>query len=244
MPKAARWFASLPVAFTLLSAGCHARMMVDPALTAKAPEQPVSGVAFATFRKPVTFGVYTAKVTKGGFQTTSRTSLGPYERETKKQAFEYSLAGGAPASWANSCAYGSSKQGALFAISNDAGLVCTMVPEGAGGWQLELKSAGKLYGPNSLSGSMTDGTTTLSIKMVHQLQGRSFASAEPVGYEIRDAGGAAVAAVQIFAPHHVWIDPGLPVELQTAIAAAAAGLLVSAQSTSDLNDRQPKTSLR
>lgn len=230
-----RFVASL-FALSLVSAGCSARMQLDPALTAKAPEQPVSGTAFASFRKPVTFGAYTATLTKGGFTTTTRTSAGPYQRESSKQAFDYTLVGGTPASWTGSCAYGASKQGVLFPISNDAGLVCTMVPDSGGGWQLELKSKGKLYGPNSLTGSMTDGTTTLSIAMVHKLAGAAFSSAEPVGYEIRDAGGVAIAAVQIFNPQFVWIDPGLPADLQTAIAAAAAGLLVSGKSTRDIND--------
>lgn len=224
-------------ALSLLSAGCSAaRMQLDPALTAKAPEQAVSGTAFAAFRKPVTFGAYTATLTKGGFQTNKSTSVGPYQRKESKQAFDFSLVGGTPASWAGSCAYGTSKQGVLFPISNDAGFVCTMVPQGAGGWQLELKSQGKLYGPNTLSGSMTDGTTTLSIAMVHKLAGSAFSSSGPVGYEIRDAGGVAVAAVQIFNPQFVWIDPGLPPEVQTAIAAAAAGLLVSGSAASDIND--------
>ncbi|MBZ5710586.1 hypothetical protein [Nannocystis pusilla] len=224
-------------ALSFAAAGCSARMQLDPVLTAKAVEQPVKGTAWAAFRKPVTFAGYTAKVTKGGFQTNTSTSLGPYERQQSKQKFEYSLVGGTPASWTGACAYGQSSQEVLFPISNDAGLVCTMRPESGGGWQLELKSQGKLYGPNSLSGSMTDGTTTLSIAMVHRLANSAFQSTKPVGYEIRDAGGAAIAAVQIFNPQFVWIDPGLPAELQTAIAAAAAGLLVSAKSAEDINEK-------
>ncbi|MCY0986301.1 hypothetical protein OV203_04125 [Nannocystis sp. ILAH1] len=94
-------------ALSLLSAGCSAaRMQLDPALTAKAPEQAVSGTAFAAFRKPVTFGAYTATLTKGGFQTNKSTSVGPYQRKESKQAFDFSLVGGTPASWAGSCAYG------------------------------------------------------------------------------------------------------------------------------------------
>lgn len=228
---------SLLVVLSVLTAGCSAaRMQLDPALTARAPEQAVSGTAFAQFRKPVTFAGYTATLTKGGFQTNSKTSVGPYQRSSSKQSFEFALTGGTPASWAGSCAYGTSKQGVLFPISNDAGFVCTLVPEGAGGWQLELKSGGRLYAANTLSGTMTDGATTLSIAMVHKLAGSSFASASPVGYEIHDAGGVAVAAVQIFNPQFVWIDPGLPVEVQTAIAAAATGLLVSGNAASDIND--------
>lgn len=225
-------------ALVVAPAGCSAaRMQLDPQLVARAPEQPVSGVAFASFRKPVTFGSYTAKLTKGGFVTSTKTSAGPYERSSKKQAFEFTLTGGTPASWAGSCAYGASKQGVLFPISNDAGLVCTLVPQSGAGWQLELASGGKLYAPNTLSGTMTDGTTKLSIAMVHQLAGAAFQSASPVGYEVRDASGAAIAAVQILNPNFVWIDPQLPPELQSAIAAAATGLLVSGKVTSDINDR-------
>lgn len=225
------------VALFALSAGCSsARMQLDPQLVARAPEQPVKGVAFAQFRKPVTFGPYTATLTRGGFQKGSKTSIGPYARESRSQEFEFTLTGGGQASWSGSCAFGTSKQGVLFPISDDAGLVCTLVPQGGGGWQLELASKGKLYGPNSLSGAMTDGATKLSIAMVHQIAGAAFASSKPVGYEIRGAGGAAVAAVQIFNPQFVWIDPQLPAEVQAAIAAAAAGLLVSADAASDINE--------
>lgn len=220
-----------------LSVGCSsARMQLDPQLVAKAPEQPVKGVALATFRKPVTFGAYTAKLTRGGFQKGSKTTIGPYERESKSQEFEFTLAGGGQASWSGSCAFGTSKQGVLFPISNDAGFVCTLSPPSGSGWQLELASQGKLYAPNSLSGAMTDGTTKLSIAMVHKIAGSAFTSSKPVGYEFRDESGAAVAAVQILNPHLVWIDPQLPAGVQAAIAAATVGLLVSKEAASDINE--------
>ncbi|MDC0719460.1 hypothetical protein [Nannocystis bainbridge] len=236
MPSSSLPSVALLFALSSLSACSAARMQLDPALTARAPEQAVSGSAWAQFRKPVTYAGYTATLTKGGWKTEKSASVGPYKRKESEQNFEFSLVGGTPASWAGSCSYGTSKQGVLFPISNDAGLVCTMMPQGAGGWQLELRSGGKLHGPNTLSGSMTDGATTMSIAMVHKLANAAFSSAQPVGYEIRDAGGVAVAAVQIFNPQFVWIDPGLPVETQTAIAAAAAGLLLSSNAASDIND--------
>lgn len=217
-------------------AGCSARMVLDPKLAASAPETPVSGVAFAQFRKPVVFGPYTATLTRGGFTRTSSTNLGPYQRQTTKKNFEFTLQGGAPASWQGKCSYGASEQAVLFPISDDAGFVCTLVPDGAAGWQLQLASQGKLLKANTLTGTMTDGTTTLKIAMVHRLEQAAFASAGPVGYEFRDASGAAVAAVQVFNPQKVWIDPSLPPALQTAIAAGAVGLLVSADAAASINE--------
>lgn len=218
-----------------LGACTAARMELDPKLATSAPEQPVRGAAWAQFRKSVTFGAYTAKLTKGGFTTTSSTRAGPYERDTTRQAFEFVMQGGTPASWQGACSYGTSRQAVLFPIKDDAGFVCTLIPEGAPGWQLHLASQGKLYQVNTLSGTLTDGTTTFSVAMVHRLQRASFASASPVGYQLRDAGGAAVAAVQTLQPQTIWVDPALPIEHQTAIAAAAVGLLVSSGAASSIN---------
>lgn len=220
-----------------LAACTAARMELDPRLATAAPEQPVSGAAWAQFRKPVRFGAFTATLTKGGFTSTSSTHAGPYERETTRQAFEFTMQGGTPASWQGACSYGTSRQAVLFPINDDAGFVCTLVPDGAQGWQLQLASQGKLYQANTLTGTLTDGTTTFSIAMVHRLQQAAFDSATPVGYAIRDAGGAAVAAVQTFQPQKLWIDPALPIEHQTAIAAAAVGLLVSSGATSTINNK-------
>lgn len=220
-----------------LAMGCAtARIELDPQLAASAPEQKVEGVAWAAFRKPVTFGGYEGKITKGGWTTESKTQAGPYQRNEKRESFEFAMNGGGPASWAGACSYGEKNQSVLFPISDEAGFVCTLVPQGAGGWQLQLASKGGMYSAKTLVGSMTDGTTTLSITMLHKLAGVSFKSARPVGYELRDAGGTAVAAVQIFSPHTVWIDPKLPAELQTAIAAGAFGLLFSANTVDDIND--------
>lgn len=220
-----------------MAGGCTAaRMQLDPALHAAAPEQQVSGVAWAQFRKPMNFAGYTATVTRGGWKKTSQTKIGPYQRAESEQSFTYAMSGGTPASWTGSCSFGTSKQGVLFPISDDAGLVCVLLPQGGGGWQLQLASKGELYRANTLTGTMTDGKTTLSIAMVHQLAGAAFQSARPVGYEIRDAAGVAVAAVQTGGPHFVWIDPRLPVEQQTAIAAGAFGLLVTGSAADDINE--------
>lgn len=219
--------------------GCAAaRIELDPQLAASAPEQKAEGVAWAQFRKPVTFGGYTGKITKGGFTNETKVKAGPYQRNETKQKFEFMMTGGTPGEWAGNCTYGEADQSVLFPISDEASFVCTLVPQGAGGWQLQLTSKGGMYQPKTLAGSMTDGTTTLSITMLHKLAGAAFASARPVGYELRDAGGKAVAAVQISGPHFVWIDPGLPVETQTAIAAGAFGLLFSGSAVDDINERK------
>lgn len=246
MPLHLRRFASSfqPSSLALLYAaglvvvtGCTtARMQLDPQLATNAPEQPVSGLSLAQFRKPVTFGPYTAVLTKGGFKRTTNTGIGPYKSSKTKQDFAFTMNGGTPASWAGTCSYGTSQRSVLFPVNNDAGLVCTLVPEGAGGWQLVLASEGKLYGPNSLSGTLTDGKANFGVAMVHRLANSSFSSSEPVGYEIRDAAGVAVAAVQIFNSGQVWIDPRLPVEQQTALATGAMALLVSRSAASDINE--------
>ncbi len=220
-----------------LATGCTAaRMQLDPQLASNAPEQPVSGLSLAQFRKPVTFGPYSATLTRGGFKSTTETGIGPYKQKKTEQPFAFTMAGGTPASWVGDCSYGTSQRSVLFPINNDAGLVCTLVPEGGKGWQIVLASAGKLYGPNSLSGTLTDGQTSYGVAMVHRLAGSSFSSAEPVGYEIRDAGGVAVAAVQTFNRGQVWIDPRLAAEQQTALAAGAIALLVSRSATADINE--------
>lgn len=217
--------------------GCSAaRMQLDPALAANAPEQPVSGLSLAQFRKPVTFGPYTATLTKGGFQKSTQTNIGPYRGASTSQDFTFTMTGGGPATWNGTCSYGASQRSVLFPINNDAGLVCTLIPQGAAGWQIALASQGKLFAANTLTGTLTDGTTTYGVAMVHKLANAAFSSAEPVGYELRDAAGVAVAAVQIFNPGHVWIDPRLPAEQQTALAAGAVALLVSRSAASDINE--------
>jgi hypothetical protein len=229
--------ALLALAGLLTATGCTAaRMQLDPQLAAAAPEQGVRGLSLAQFRKPVTFGPYTATLTRGGFKSTRKTSAGPYQGSKTSQDFAFTMAGGTPAPWAGECSYGSSQRAVLFPINDDAGLVCTLVPAGSPGWQIALASEGKLFGPNSLSGTLTDGQTTYGVTMVHRLANSSFSSAEPVGYELRDAHGVAVAAVQIFNAGQVWIDPRLPAEQQTALAAGAVALLVSRSAASDINE--------
>ena len=229
--------ALLCVAGLMTATGCSAaRMQLDPNLAANAPEQQVSGLSLAQFRKPVTFGPYTATLTKGGFKRSTQTNIGPYRGAATKQDFAFTMAGGGPATWAGTCSYGSSQRSVLFPVNNDAGLVCTLIPQGAGGWQIALASQGKLFQANTLTGTMTDGKTTYGVAMVHKLANAAFASSEPVGYEIRDQGGVAVAAVQVFNPGHVWIDPRLPADQQTALAAGAVALLVSRSAASDINE--------
>lgn len=229
--------ALLALAGLLFTSACSAaRMQLDPQLASAAPEQPVHGLALAQFRKPVTFGPYTATLTKSGFKSTTKTGIGPYQASKTSQDFAFTMAGGTPTPWAGACTYGSSQRAVLFPIDNDAGLVCTLIPEGSSGWQIVLASEGKLYGPNSLSGTLTDGQTTYGVTMVHRLANSGFNSAEPVGYELRDAQGVAVAAVQIFTPGQVWIDPRLPAAQQTALAASAVALLVSREAAGDIND--------
>ncbi|HEY0138057.1 MAG TPA: hypothetical protein VGB85_28420 [Nannocystis sp.] len=227
----------LALAGLLTATGCSAaRMELDPQLASAAPEQPVRGLSLAQFRKPVTFGPYSATLTKGGFKSTSQTNAGPFAAKKTSQDFAFTMSGGTSATWAGACSYGSSQRAVLFPINNDAGLVCTLVPEGSAGWQIALASEGKLFGPNSLSGTLTDGQTTYGVKMIHRLANSAFSSAEPVGYELRDAQGVAVAAVQIFNPGQVWIDPRLPAAQQTALAAGAVALLVSRSAASDINE--------
>ncbi len=211
-----------------------ARMQLDPQLDGNAPAQQVSGMGLMQFRKPVVFGAYQAKITRGGMKTTTSTRLGPYQSAASQQDFDFAMT--APASWTGTCTYGTSKRSALYPINNDAGLVCTLVPVGAPGWQISLASRGNVLGPNSLTGTLTDGKASYGVAMVHRLAGSHFASAEPVGYEIRDPAGLAVAAVQVFNPGFVWIDPRLPSDQQTALAAGVYALLFSASATRDIND--------
>jgi hypothetical protein len=218
------------------AAGCtSARIQIDPALAASAPEQPIAGMALAQMKRPVTFAGYTATLTRGGGETTTTMRAGPYSREKTTQAYAFAMTGGTPPAWSGACTFGTLKQSALFPVQDDAGLVCELQPEGAAAWRLQLASQGKLYGPNSLSGTLGDGATELGVAMVHRLAGSSFASASPVGYELRDGSGAAVAAVQTFSPYLVWIDPRLPAEQQTAVAAGISALLLSGGATSRLN---------
>lgn len=243
MPASTRRLASsclLPsLALAGLLTGCSAaRMQLDPQLTAYAPDMQVSGLAWVQFRKPITFGNYTAALTRGGWKTSTKTQAGPYSASSTKQDFDFTMSGGTPASWAGTCTYGTSQRSVLFPINDDAGLVCTLVPQGAGGWQIALASKGNLTAPNTLSGTLTDGTTTYGVAMVHRLANSAFNSATPVGYEIRDAAGVAVAAIQVFNPGHVWIDARLAPEQQTALAASAAALLMSAGATSEINDQK------
>lgn len=218
----------------VLAGGCaSARIAMDPQLAASAPEQKVEGGAWAQFRRPVTFGGYTAKITRGGFEKNSTTRVGPYERHETEQNFDFEVMG-AGGRWNGVCRYGAANQAVLFPISDDVGFVCTLVPQGGGGWQLQLANKGGMVTAKTLVGTMTDGTTTLSITMLHQIAGAAFKSAQPVGYELRDAGGAAVAAVQTFNPQIVWVDPKLPAEVQAAISAGAFGLLF-ASAARDIN---------
>ncbi|HEY8377977.1 MAG TPA: hypothetical protein VIK91_15880 [Nannocystis sp.] len=233
MVRRSLWFASV-VSVSLV--GCKPpRIELDPHLAANAPEQPAEGVTWAQFRKPVKFGAYTGTITKGGFTAEKKMKVGPYERNETRQKFEFTMTGGTPSAWTGACNYGEADQSVLFPISDEAAFVCTLVPQGASGWQLQLASEGGMYRSKTLKGTLTDGTTTLSVTMLHKLQGAMLPSDRPVGYELREAGGKAVAAVQIANPPIVWIDPSLPGELQTAIAAAAFGLLLSGNAVDDLN---------
>lgn len=229
----------LLVSFALAGGCTPLRMLLDPGLKTNAPEQPTSGMAGAQFRRPVTFGPYQATVTKGGVQSSSKVGAGPWKREGVEQSFEFTFTGGAVA-WTGECSFDASRHSVIITVSEEIGFICTLQPEGGTPWQLHLErtiEGGGWQKQKSLKGSMSDGTTTFAIAMSRQIEGGSFPMDAPVGYEFRDAGKTQIGAVQVMNTPIVWIDPSLPADQQTAIAAGAFGLMMSSSAADKTTKR-------
>lgn len=78
---------------------------------------------------------------------------------------------------------------------------------------------------NKEEGDIDFGQPRWSVRSVHHLEGARFQSGDPVGYEIL-AGDQVIAAVETINRGRVWVDPSLPAEERTRIAAVSTALLM------------------
>ncbi len=193
-------------------------MAVDRSLAAAAPQQPVVGKKSVPRKKPMTFGVYTAQVTKGGGLRKISKGSGPWSKSTIKQDFEFSLSGGAGA-WSGTCSFRDKATSVVVKVHSAAAMDCTFTDVQGAAWEMEIQFSGE-----EPVGAVTGEGTSLAVQLNNGLVGGK--KGKNVGFDFyRD--GALVGAVQASGEGTVWIVEEQDSATQDLVAAVAASLLIS-----------------
>lgn len=222
-------------ALAFSSAGCAARMKLDPRLAEGAEAYDVTGANPRVWGKPIAFGPWRASAVKDGTTTGwSFEVLGLGGLAKKARPYGLRLEGPAGAMDAE-CLQQSLEALAPFGVTVDPDVVtgrpilaCGFRPAGAAGgdwsnaWTLVLRATGKLQ--PAYEGELRNARgVSYAVRSVHALEGGAIPAGTPAGFAL-DRGATAAAAVEVLNAGRVLVSRRESDAF--ALAAASAALLL------------------
>lgn len=219
--------------------GCQSARMARPSgLGAQTTEWQVHGRAGFNFDGDFSFGPYLVQDVHRGWKKTTRFGIiigkADLSRGWAKEQYEFTLkrSDGSQACVAQ-CAAGMDWKEADFDRFLGGRLEMTLMPAttlaavfdygtNAPAWKL---AAGQKGEDMTLSGVLSDGSRTISVRGTRALEGTPIALTEASGY-VFYLGQKSVGAVDVVNEGSVMADPSLPPDLRDALCAASAALLL------------------
>ena len=225
--------AALPVVAFTSSACSMATMSIDPVLAARAEPMPVTGANPRVWNRPLAFGPFsTEQVQEGGEWRWAAPILGG-EAGIAWQNHRMVLVDGEArtqtACRARRVFFERDGWSVDPALGRLPVLQCVLRDdEGGEPWTLTLHRTPR----NTLAGTIEHDRDTIQVVSEHRADGGMVDTAEPVGYSLF-VEGSAIAAIETVNRGRVWIDPKLSASDRTAVASAAAALLLFDPSEDD-----------
>ncbi len=212
--------------------GCTTARMKVPTALQGVSEMPVTGRKAFRFNESFQFAPYSVVDVKRGWTKGSSWGLMGFSSGHKNQQYEFTLHNAKNVEWKAQCATKVSKReleqnmwGGELTVELTAAtaFVCTFHCEKTGDdWKMLLS---RKTGHAALTGTLTDGATSITVTGTRSLEGSSIELSTATGYTFL-MNNAMVGAVQVINTGAVWILPSSTEEIQQILANASAALIL------------------